>query len=131
MLSISNAMTPSSKYVVRLLASLTAYGAGLVALNALYREHSPSNYLLVLLPVIPLLYCAFSIITFVTQMDEMWRKIITEAFAFSALATAFTCFSFLFVRDLKLVPAFQPEWAFYMMWVYYGVGVSLIWRRYR
>jgi len=68
-----------------------------------------------------LLYLATTIIRYVSGLDEMWKKIITEAMAFSGLATGFTCFTYLFLRDMG-APEFRAEWAFYMMWVYYGIG---------
>jgi hypothetical protein len=60
----------------------------------------------------------------------MWRKGVTEAFAFSAIATGFTCFGYRFVREAVGAPDFQAEWAFYLMWVYYGIGaLRSCWRR--
>jgi hypothetical protein len=60
----------------------------------------------------------------------MKRKIVTEAMAFSGLATGFTCFSYLFVRDMG-AHEFRPEWGFYLMWAYYFIGLFFSWRRYR
>lgn len=108
----------------------TLYALGLLALNCLYKEQLPYKYCLVLLPVLPLLYTAASIIRAVSEMDEMWRKIVSEAMAFSGVATGFTCFSYLFIRDMG-APAFRGEWAFYVMWAYYGIGTMLSARRYR
>ena len=50
--------------------------------------------------------------------------------AFSGIATGFTCFTYLFLRDMG-APEFRAEWAFYMMWAYYGVGAMLSNRRYK
>lgn len=106
------------------------YGIGLVALNGLYKEQLPYKYWLVLLPVLPLIYMATAIIRAVSEMDEMWRKIHSEAMAFSGIATGFTCFSYLFIRDMG-APEFQAEWAFHMMWAYYWIGLGLSARRYK
>jgi hypothetical protein len=57
------------------------YALGLVALNYFDAEHLPHRYWLVLLPLMPLLYLATVIIRYVSELDEMWRKIITEAMA--------------------------------------------------
>lgn len=119
-----------TKYMIRMTVGLAGYALGLVALNSLYHEQSPYKYGLVLLPVLPLLYTAASIIQAVCEMDEMWRKIVSEAMAFSAIATGFSCFSYLFIRDMGF-PEFRAEWAFYMMWAYYGVGTILSVRRYQ
>jgi hypothetical protein len=107
-----------------------AYALGLVALNYFYTEQSPYRYWLVLLPVAPTIYVTITIIRYVSVLDEMWRKVVTEAAAFSGLATGFTCFSYLFVRDMG-APEFHAEWAFYLMWIYYGVGLIFSNWRYR
>ena len=122
-------MKCKSKYAFRLVASLVAYALGLLALNYFYREHAPHKYWLVLLPVLPLVFMAATIIQYVSELDEMWRKVLTEAMAFSGIATGFTCFTYLFLRDMG-APAFHGEWAFYMMWAYYGIGAIFSERRY-
>jgi hypothetical protein len=122
------------KYLLRMLAGFTGYALGLVALNSFDTEHRPHwlphNYWLVLLPLLPLLYMATTIIRFVSDLDEMQRKIYSEAMAFSGIATGFTCFIYLFLRDMG-APEFRGEWAFYIMWAYYGIGAFFSWRRYR
>jgi len=120
----------NKKYLLRMIFGFIAYALGLFALNYFYIKQSPYRYWLILLPVLPLLYIAANIIRYISEMDEMWRKIITEAWAFSGIATGFTCFSYLFLRDMG-APEFHAEWAFYMMWAYYGIGLIFSWRRYK
>jgi len=78
-----------------------------------------------------MIYC---IVTVTRQLseekDEMWRKIITESLAFSAIATAWTCCSFFFL-DVIFVPTFHAEWVFFMMVAYYLIGFFFAWRRYK
>ena len=107
-----------------------AYTVGLIALNRCYFPQSPQRYWLILLPVMPTVYLAATIIRAVSDYDEMKRKIVTEAMAFSGVATGFTCFSYLFARDMG-APEFRPEWAFYLVWAYYVIGLFFSWRRYR
>ena len=118
------------KYYLRMTLGFIAYALGIFALNFFYIERSPHRYWLILLPVLPLLYVAAAIIRFISEIDEMWRKIFTEAMAFSGLATGFTCFSYLFLRDMG-AREFHAEWAFYMMFAYYGIGFIFSWRRYK
>ncbi len=120
----------SKKYLMRMIVGFIGYALGLGALNYFYKEQLPYKYWLVLLPVLPLIYTASVIVRAVSDMDEMWRKIVTEAMAFSAIATGFTCFSYLFLRDMG-APEFHGEWAFYIMWAYYGIGAIFSWRRYK
>ena len=118
------------KFYWRMTAGMVAYVLGLVLLNLYYTPQLPYKYWLILLPVLPMIYTAFASIRFIAETDEMWRKIYLEAFAFSGIATGFTCFSYLFLRDMG-APEFHGEWAFYLMWAYYGIGFIVAWRRYR
>jgi hypothetical protein len=118
------------KYFWRMIFGMTAYVLGIVVMNHFYAPQSSYKYLLVLLPVLPLIFVCFAIVRTVLEMDEMKRKIATESMAFTGLATGFTCFSYLFLRDMG-APEFRPEWAFYIMWIYYGIGAFFSWRRYK
>jgi uncharacterized membrane protein HdeD (DUF308 family) len=124
----------NKKYFWRMTVGFIGYALGLVALNSFDTEHLPHrlphNYWLVLLPLLPMIYMVTAIVRGVSDMDEMWRKIQTEAMAFSGLATGFTCFTYLFLRDMG-APEFRAEWAFYIMWAYYWIGVFFSWRRYK
>jgi hypothetical protein len=117
------------KYRFQMIAGFLAYVLGLFALNYFYAPHLPHKYWLILLVVLPLIYISTTIVRYIADSDEMKRKIYTEALAFSALATGFTCFSYLFIRDMG-APEFRAEWAFYLMWAYYGIGLFVSWRRY-
>jgi hypothetical protein len=122
----------SQKYFLRMTAGFIGYVLGLFALNYFYTEQSAhGKYWLILLPLLPLIYVAATIIRFVSEgLDEMKRKIVTEAMAFSGLATGFTCFTYLFLRDMG-APEFRALWVWNIMWVYYAIGFFFSWRRYR
>jgi hypothetical protein len=124
----------NKKYLLRMIIAFIGYALGLVALNSCDTEHLPHklphNYWLVLLPLLPMLYMAATIIRYASELDEMWRKIVTEAMAFSGVATGFTCFTYLFLRDMG-APEFHAEWAFYIAWAYYWIGLFFSWRRYK
>ena len=122
-------MNFKSKYTLRMMGGLAAYGCGLVAMGFL-SDKLPTKYCWALLPVLAIIYMVTTIMRYVSELDEMWRKVITEAAAFSGIATGFTCFSYLFLRDMG-APEFHAEWAFYMMWAYYGIGLIFSWRRYQ
>ena len=119
------------KYSKGMIFGMIAYMLCVGLVNHVPVPPSPYKYLLVLLPVLPLVFVCNVIVRFVAEgLDELQRKVVTEAFAFSGLATGFTCFSYLFVRDLG-APVFHAEWAFYLMWIYYGIGLFFSWRRYK
>ena len=118
------------KYTKRMLLGMVVYILGIDLLNHIPMTAAPYKYLLVLLPILPIIYICFTIIRYITELDEMWRKIITEAWAFSAIATGFSCFSYIFVRESggQEIPL---DYAFYVMWVYYFIGFFFSWRRYK
>jgi len=128
--SLAHMKCALKKYTLRMVLGLVGYIAGLFALNYFYKENLPHKYWLILLPTLPMLYMVASILRHITAMDEMWRKIVMEAMAFSGLATGFTCFGYLFLRDMG-APEFRGEWAFYMMWGYYGIGAIFSRWRYK
>ena len=116
------------KYFWRMLAGMTAYALSIKVAN----DFSPDQYhkyWLILLPMLPVIYIVTTIIRSISELDEMKRKIVTEAMAFSGLATGFTCFTYLFLRDMG-APEFHAVWAFNIMWAYYAIGLFFSWRRY-
>jgi hypothetical protein len=122
----------SRKYQWRMACGFIAYASGIFALHYFFKdqEHSTFRYWLILLPILPLLYIAATIIRYVSELDEMWRKIITEAMAFAGLATGFTCVGYLFLEDIG-APAFRAYWAFEIMWAYYAIGLTVSYLRYK
>jgi hypothetical protein len=126
-----SSMNPAMKrYFWRFTGGMIVYVLGLVFAKRIYTPELPYKYWLILLPVVPIIYLVTAILRGVADMDEMKRKIVTEAAAFACLATGFTCFSYLFFRDMG-APEFHAEWAFYIMWAYYLIGLYFSWRRYK
>jgi hypothetical protein len=122
----------SKPYILRKIVGFIAYACGLWALIYFSGKHphSPYRYWLMLLPVLPMIYLIFTVIRQISEKDEMWRKIITESLAFSAIATTWTCCSFFFLRVVGL-PTFSAEWVFFMLIAYYLIGLFFSWRRYK
>jgi hypothetical protein len=129
-INLKHMRLPVKKYHQRMIFGIIAYVLSIGLMNHLPMPPSPYKYLLVLLPLAPLIYICTAIIRYIAESDEMWRKIYMEAMAFSGIATGFTCFSYLFVRDLG-APEFRAEWAYYMMWIYFLIGKFFSSRRYK
>src|SRR5262245_18985432 len=132
MLYTANMSFESKPYLLRKTIGFIAYACGLGVLIYFSDRypHSPYRYWLLPLPVLPMIYLIFTVLRQLSQLDEMWRKIITESLAFSAIATAWTCCSFFFVRVVGL-PTFAAQWVFLMLIAYYLIGLFFSWRRYR
>ena len=122
--------THIKKYSQRMILGLVAYMLGIGLVNRIQVSQSPYKYLLVLLPILPIIYVSFAIIRVVSEMDELKRKISTEAMAFSGLATGFSSVSYIFLRDAG-APEFPLSYAFYLMWIYYFIGFFFSKRRYQ
>ena len=119
------------KCLLQMALGFIGYILGLVAYNTLFGplHLSPFKWVLFFLPALPILYVVVTILRFALELDEMQRKVITETAAFAGLATAFTCFSFLFIRDLG--GDVRPEWGFYIFMIYYGIAGLIYGRRFR
>jgi hypothetical protein len=118
------------KYSKRMIIGMVAYILGIDLANHLYAPNSLWRYLLVLLPILPIIYICFTIIRSVADADEMWRKIYMEAMAFSGIATGFTCVSYPFLHNVG-APIVPLECGFFLMWIYYFIGLFFSWRRYK
>ena len=113
----------------RMIVGLTAYALAVFAGSYFYKAQYPHKIWLVLLPVLPLIYIAATIMHQISEKDERWRKIVTEAWAFSAIATGFTCASYVFLRELG-APEFHAEWVICIMAAYALIGLFFSRRRY-
>ena len=118
------------KYNQRMILGMVAYILGIDLLHHLPMPPAPYKYLLVLLPILPVIYICTVIIRYIADSDEMWRKIYMEALAFSAIATGFTCVSYPFLHDVG-APKLPLESGFFLMWIYYFIGFFFSWRRYK
>jgi len=122
----------SKCFVLRKTVAFIVYACGVWVMQHFYWKHldSPYRYWLFLLPTLPMIYLIATIIRQISGLDEMWKKIVTESLAFSALATIWTCCSFFFIRAVD-APVIQAEWVFFMLIAYYLTGFFFSWRRYK
>jgi hypothetical protein len=116
------------KFLLLMLVGFVGYSLGLWALNLFYDKHSEYRYLLILLPILPTLYIVTVTLHFVSELDEMQRRKMTEAMAFSGLATGLTCFGYSFLRDMGALE-FKAWWAWSLMNGYFLLG--LVWAKWR
>ncbi|MFO1368321.1 MAG: hypothetical protein U1F46_04930 [Marinagarivorans sp.] len=121
-------MNTPNRIQLELAGATIAYGLGIWSLNHIQLIMEKTHFALALLPCLPLIYMASIIMRALARLDELQRKIITEAMAFAGLVTGFVCFSYLFVRDLG-APEFKAEWAFYLLLLFYAVG--MVWSKRR
>lgn len=112
-----------AKLIRPLLVPLILYlGLLAVAVNwAPKFENSTWGYLVALLPLIPGLFLTFGVIRITTQIDEMERRIILEAAAFSFIFTLLLLLSFALL-GLVGVPQPSNTWIVFIMCMLLIVG---------
>ncbi len=110
----------NNRYIWLVILCFLGYALGVLAVRS-YESHHVAipQFVIALLPTIPMVCMVQLILRRLFALDEMWRKILTESMAFAGLATAFTCLSWGFVRDLGSVV--KPEWGFEIFWLFYAL----------
>lgn len=107
-------------YVILLIASI-----GVMPLL----EESNWRFLVVLIPVIPVLFGMRAFIRFLDRMDELQRKIQLAGIAFAAGTTGILTFTYGFLEQVGF-PPLPSLWVFPLMILLWGLGTAFASRRY-
>jgi hypothetical protein len=91
---------------------------------------SPLRYPVALLPVLPVLFGVFALISFVRSIDELQRQIQLEGIAFSLGMTGVITFSLGLLEGTGF-PFISMTWVLPMMIALWGIGVAIASRRYQ
>lgn len=86
---------------------------------------------LALLPIIPGLWAMLGWLRAVRQMDELQRRIQSEAAAFSLGMTALVTFSYGFLEVYLQLPKLSMFWVWMVICAFYIPGTILATRRYK
>lgn len=109
-------MSPK-RFLVEFIAIVLLYVACVVISSSFVRSmpDGAAKIALALLPVIPIIAMAVSIIRRLNSMDELGRKIQLEALAVAFVCTALTTFSYGFLETAGL-----PRLSAFMVWPIMG-----------
>lgn len=107
-------------YVILLIASI-----GVMPLL----EESNWRFLVVLIPIIPVLFGMRAFIRFLDRMDELQRKIQLAGIAFAAGTTGILTFTYGFLEQVGF-PPLPSLWVFPLMILLWGLGTAFASRRY-
>ncbi|CRM20529.1 hypothetical protein AOA59_29690 [Pseudomonas sp. 2822-15] len=109
-------MSPK-RFLVEFIAIVLLYVACVVISSSFVRSmpDGAAKIALALLPVIPMIAMAVSIIRRLNSMDELGRKIQLEALAVAFVCTALTTFSYGFLETAGL-----PRLSAFMVWPIMG-----------
>jgi hypothetical protein len=83
-----------------------------------------------LLPVIPLLFLARSLLRLIRQEDELYRRIQFEAVAIAAGTVIVLSFTIGFLEELKIIPHINSTWAAQVLILVWGISAGILTRRY-
>lgn len=121
------------RYLVLLFAGLAAYAATLVASQLLLAHGAESTLKLVLLslaPLLPAIFICGVIVSSISKLDEMQRRLQFEALALAFAGTALITFGYGFLEGAGL-----PKLSMFVVWpvmaVLWFVGVMIGNWRYR
>jgi hypothetical protein len=95
-----------------------------------HHVHSPSRYLLAVLPVVPVGFAMWAAIRYFRGLDELQRRIQFEGLAFSFLATCLIALTWGFLQNAGL-PHADVIWVAPLLIGLWGVGTCIAKRRYQ
>jgi hypothetical protein len=130
---------PSRKYFLQFVGAMIAYIVLMPAILVAYAYLSDYRgsivdtnwrYLVILIPVIPIVYGITAFVRAVGELDELQRRIQLEAFAFSLGSTAVLTFGYGFL-ELAGLPRVSWLLVLPLMAFLWGVGLVIATRRYR
>lgn len=126
-------MNQSSRlYLRRLTIAAVAYCILIIGTRVLLRdaEASPVRSVVALLPILPVGFGVFALLSFVRSLDEMQRQIQLEAIAFSLGVTGMITFALGLVEEGQGSPI-SMTWVLPMMIAFWGIGLAIATRRYQ
>jgi len=88
------------------------------------------RYVIMLIPIFPVIYIGFSIARAVSEMDELQRRIQLEAIAFSLANTSLLTF-FLGLMQINTGTQIDLTWVLPIAAIFWGVGIFIAGRRYK
>ncbi len=135
-------MNPSRKYFLQFVGAMIAYVVLMSAIwaTSIYLLNSPSlrhsivdtnwRYLVLLIPVIPVIYGIAAFVRAVGELDELQRRIQLEAFAFSLGSTAVLTFGY-GMLEIAGAPHISSLFVLPLMAFLWGIGLVTASREYR
>ena len=96
-----------------------------------HTPEGPLHYVLALLPTLPVIWLMWSLYVFLTQADELQRRVHLEALALAAGATAFLSLTYGFLEEFAGLPHIAAWWTFVLIDIVWGATSCVLWRRYK
>lgn len=129
-------MTPDQlrrRHQLEVLIGGLAYTAVLIGSIMLLKRGvtGPLRIALAISPMVPAAFVIWSVFRQVTRMDELQRRIHTEAFAIAAAGSAFLGLTYTFLEGSVGFPAVGSWWAWVSVALIYALARAWLGRRYQ
>lgn len=126
-----NTIKRRARLIRPMLVPLVLYiGALVIMVTYLDSVTSGWKYVIALLPVFPAIFIALGVINAINQLDELERRIMLEAAAFSLLTTTLGLMVFGFLKQVGVEQPTNPYIIIFMMFMWL-VGKLLGNRKYK
>ena len=116
-------------YLRRMLILFVVYSLSVIGINLVDSALNPGpavRVALSLLPVLPAILILFAIVAFVKTMDEVQRKIISEATIWSAGIIGIATFTYGFLEGAVDLPAVSMIWILAALVAVQGIAMAII-----
>jgi hypothetical protein len=129
-------LTPAEldrRHHLQVLIGGLAYAAVLIGSIALLKRGASGwvRIALAISPMVPAAFVIWSVFRQVTRMDELQRRIHTEAFAIAAAGTAFLGLTYTFLEGSVGFPPVGSWWAWVSVAMIYALARAWLSRRYQ
>ena len=123
----------SKRYLAETVLAFALYGAAVFATDHLLANASLSpaeSTALALAPMLPVAMFAKAMLRFYRTLDEMHRKIASDAVVVAASVVGFGSFAWGWLEIRLAVPALPTTWLLPGLFAAYGLALPLVSRRY-
>lgn len=123
----------SRRYQTRVAVAMVLYMALIAATVHLLKSGvvGPLRIALALLPALPIAWVMAAVIRYLSQADELQRRVHVEALAIAAGVAAFLSLSYGLLEDMVGFPRLPLWWMFMVIDLVWAGAACILWRRYR
>jgi hypothetical protein len=119
---------------IRVLVAMSVYVLLLLGCVYYIKHGHPEGTLLIalaLLPTLPVIWVMWSLYIYLTQADELQRRVHLTALSMAAGVTAFLCLTYGFLEDFAGFPHIPLWWVFVVIDIVWGATSCVLWCRYK
>ena len=119
---------------LQVLVAMSLYVLLLLVCVHVLKHGAPSQPLritLALIPTLPVIWVMWSLYVYLTQADELQRRVHLTSLSMAAGVTAFLTLTYGFLEDFAGFPPIPAWWTFVVIDLVWGASSCLLWYRYK